>query len=51
VQAQWQGAEAGQYGIELVRSTPTSGAVRGSLELVVGKERRNVPFALEGSLS
>ncbi|HKO94798.1 MAG TPA: hypothetical protein VJU61_26770, partial [Polyangiaceae bacterium] len=43
-----RGAEAGQYGIELVRSTPTSGSVRGTLELLVGKERRTLPFVLEG---
>ena len=43
-----RGAEAGQYGIEVVRSTPSSGAVRGSVELLVGKEQRTLPFVLEG---
>jgi tetratricopeptide (TPR) repeat protein len=43
-----RGAEAGQYAIEVVRSSATSGPVRGSLSLQVGKAQRTLPFVLEG---
>jgi hypothetical protein len=43
-----RGAEAGQYAIEVVRSSATSGPVRGSLSLRVGKAERSIPFVLEG---
>jgi hypothetical protein len=43
-----RGTAAGQYAVELVRSSPTSGVVRGSLELYVGNQRRTIPFLLEG---
>lgn len=43
-----RGAGAGQYAIEIVRSSPGLEPVRGSLELVAGKARRSVPFVLTG---
>jgi hypothetical protein len=43
-----RGAEAGQYAIEVVRSSATPGPVRGSLSLRVGKTERTIPFVLEG---
>ena len=43
-----RGAEPGQYAIEIVRSSPTSGSVRGELELTIGKAQRSLPFVLEG---
>ncbi len=43
-----RGAAPGRYAIELVRSAPTLGPVRGSLEVRVGKTERSIPFVLEG---
>jgi tetratricopeptide (TPR) repeat protein len=43
-----RGAAPGQYAIELVRSSPTSGAVRGSLRIQAPGTERTVPFVLEG---
>jgi Mg-chelatase subunit ChlD len=44
-----RGADAGQYAIEVVRSSRTTGPVHGSLQLFVGKTERTVPFVLEGA--
>jgi hypothetical protein len=43
-----RGAAPGRYAIELVRSAPTLGPVRGSIEVRVGKTERSIPFVLEG---
>jgi Mg-chelatase subunit ChlD/tetratricopeptide (TPR) repeat protein len=43
-----RGADAGQYAIEVVRSSPSSGAVHGNLQLYVGKTERSIPFVLDG---
>jgi len=43
-----RGADAGQYAIEVVRSSATSGPVRGNLSLRVGETERSIPFVLEG---
>jgi hypothetical protein len=43
-----RGAEPGQYAIELVRSTPAPGAIRGSVQLSIADAQRSVPFVLEG---
>jgi len=43
-----RGAAPGQYAIELVRSSLTKGAVRGSLRVQAPGSERNVPFVLEG---
>lgn len=43
-----RGADAGQYAIEVVRSSPSFEAIHGTLEIVAGKETRSVPFTLDG---
>lgn len=43
-----RGASAGQYAIELVRSSPTKGPVHGSLRIQAPGTERNVPFVLDG---
>ena len=43
-----RGAEPGQYAIELVRSSPTPGTIRGSVQLTIADAQRNLPFVLEG---
>jgi tetratricopeptide (TPR) repeat protein len=42
------GAPTGQYAIELVRSSSSEGAIRGSVALQVSDAKRIVPFVLEG---
>jgi len=44
-----RGADAGQYAIEVVRSSRTTGAVHGSLQLSVGKTERTIAFVLDGA--
>ncbi|HTV21301.1 MAG TPA: VWA domain-containing protein, partial [Polyangiaceae bacterium] len=43
-----RGAEPGQYAIELVRSSPSSGPIQGSAQLSIAKAQRTIPFVLEG---
>ncbi len=43
-----RGADAGQYAIEVVRSSPAYERIYGELEILAGKETRRVPFTLEG---
>jgi hypothetical protein len=43
-----RGAAPGQYAVEVVRSSPTHGSVRGNLDIRVGNEDRSVPFVLDG---
>src|SRR6185295_11069709 len=43
-----RGADPGEYALEIVRSSPATGPVRGSLQLSVGKTERTIPFVLEG---
>jgi hypothetical protein len=43
-----RGAAPGQYAVEVVRSSPTHGSVRGSLDIRVGNQDRSVPFVLDG---
>jgi hypothetical protein len=43
-----RGAEPGQYAIELVRSSPTPGTIRGSVQLSIANAQRTLPFELTG---
>lgn len=43
-----RGAEPGQYAIELVRSSPASGTIRGTVQLSIADAQRSLPFVLEG---
>jgi hypothetical protein len=43
-----RGAEPGQYAIELVRSSPAPGPIRGNVQLSIANAQRNLPFVLEG---
>lgn len=43
-----RGAAPGQYAVEVVRSSPTHGTVRGSLDIRVGHQDRSIPFELDG---
>jgi tetratricopeptide (TPR) repeat protein len=42
------GSSTGQYAIELVRSSPSQGPIRGSVAVQVSDAKRNIPFVLEG---
>jgi Mg-chelatase subunit ChlD len=44
-----RGADPGEYALEIVRSSPATGPVRGSVQLSVGKTERTIPFVLEGA--
>jgi hypothetical protein len=43
-----RGAEPGQYAIELVRSSPAPGTIRGSVQLSIANAQRTLPFELSG---
>lgn len=42
------GAKPGEYGIEIVRTGPASGPVRGELTVFAAGETRRIPFTLDG---
>ncbi len=42
-----RGAAPGEYAVEVVRSSPTSGSVRGTVELTVAGQTRTIPFVLD----
>jgi hypothetical protein len=46
-----RGAAPGRYAFELVRSSATSGPVRGTVRIQAARAERSVPFVLEGERS